>query len=75
MTLSSERAPHGRAGSSSARPGSHRALDGFASDRVDILLREKLGHEIQVRLLRMDPDSGQIFVTERAAAGRQLPLF
>jgi hypothetical protein len=43
--------------------------------RVDILLREKLGQEIQVRLLRMDPDSGQIFVSERSAAGRQLPLF
>jgi ribosomal protein S1 len=43
--------------------------------RVDILLREHLGQEIQVRLLRLDPDSGQIFVSERAAAGRQLPLF
>jgi ribosomal protein S1 len=45
------------------------------SPTVDDILRERLGQEIQVRLLRMDPDSGRIFVSERVAAGRQLPLF
>jgi transcription antitermination factor NusA-like protein len=45
------------------------------SMRVDSLLRERLGQSIQVRLLRMDPDSGQIYVSERAVTGRQLPLF
>jgi transcription antitermination factor NusA-like protein len=45
------------------------------SIRVDALLRERLGRSIQVRLLRMDSDSGQIFVSERVAGGRQLALF
>jgi hypothetical protein len=45
------------------------------SPTVDDILRERLGQEIQVQLLRMDPDSGRIFVSERVAAGRQLTLF
>lgn len=42
---------------------------------VGELARERLGQEIQVRVLRMDPDAGHIFVSERAATGRQLRLF
>jgi transcription antitermination factor NusA-like protein len=42
--------------------------------QVDVVLRRRLGQEIRVDVLRMDPDSGHIFVSERLPAGRQLPL-
>jgi transcription antitermination factor NusA-like protein len=44
-------------------------------DDVDAILRSQLGREIQVNVLRLDSDSGQVFVSEREPAGRQLPLF
>jgi hypothetical protein len=47
---------------------------GLPSGRVDALLRQRLGQELQVVILRLDPDAGHIFVSERLPAGRQLPL-
>ena len=47
---------------------------GLPSERVDPLLRQRLGQELQVVVLRLDPDAGHIFVSERMPAGRQLPL-
>lgn len=44
------------------------------AETVDALLRERLGHEIRVDVLRLDTDTGQIIVSERGPAGRQLPL-
>jgi len=44
------------------------------AETVDNLLRERLGHELRVDVLRLDADTGQIIVSERVAAGRQLPL-
>jgi transcription antitermination factor NusA-like protein len=44
------------------------------ADQVDVVLRRRLGEEIRVDVLRMDPDTGHIFVSERLPAGRQLPL-
>jgi transcription antitermination factor NusA-like protein len=44
------------------------------TDQVDVLLRERLGREIQVNVLRLDADTGHIFVSEREPTGRQLPL-
>ena len=41
---------------------------------VDALLRARLGQELQVNVLRLDPDTGHIFVSERIPAGYQLPL-
>ena len=41
---------------------------------VDALLRARLGQELQVNVLRLDPDTGHIFVSERVPAGYQLPL-
>ncbi len=48
-----------------------------SAKQVDRLLRARLGQEVRVEILRMDPDSGHIFVAEQVAAGRQLilPLF
>jgi transcription antitermination factor NusA-like protein len=43
-------------------------------EQVDALLRERLGAELQVRVLRMDADAGHIYVSEQVPAGRQLPL-
>jgi len=43
-------------------------------ETVDSLLRERLGQELRVDVLRLDPDTGQIIVSERGASGRQLPL-
>ena len=44
------------------------------TETVDSLLRERLGHELRVDILRLDADTGQIIVSERVPAGRQLPL-
>jgi ribosomal protein S1 len=33
-----------------------------------------LGQDVQVNVLRLDPDEGRIFVSERLPAARQLPL-
>jgi hypothetical protein len=41
---------------------------------VDVLLRQHLGQEIQVNVLRLYPDTGHIFVSERLPAGYQLRL-
>ena len=43
-------------------------------ERVEARIRERLGQELQVLVLRLDPDGGRIFVSERAPAGRQLRL-
>src|SRR5713226_1809459 len=45
------------------------------AETVDGLLRERLGHELRVDVLRIDSDTGQIIVSERLSPGRQLPLF
>jgi hypothetical protein len=44
------------------------------AEAVDALLREHLGQQVLVHVLRMDSDTGHIFVSERTPAGRQLPL-
>jgi ribosomal protein S1 len=44
------------------------------ADRVDALVRERLGQELQVHVLRLDTDTGHVFVSERTSAGWQLPL-
>ena len=44
------------------------------ADRVDMLLRSRLGQELRVRVLRMDAAAGHIYVSEQVPAGRQLPL-
>jgi transcription antitermination factor NusA-like protein len=44
------------------------------AERVDYVLRAHLGQELHVDVLRLDPDTGHIFVSERRPAGRQLPL-
>jgi ribosomal protein S1 len=44
------------------------------AERVDRLLRTHLGQELRVDVLRLDPDAGHIFVSERRPAGHQLPL-
>jgi transcription antitermination factor NusA-like protein len=44
------------------------------AERVDEVLRARLGQELRVDVLRLDSDSGHIFVSERRPAGRQLPL-
>jgi hypothetical protein len=38
------------------------------------VLRAHLGQELRVDVLRLDPDTGDIFVSERRPAGRQLAL-
>jgi ribosomal protein S1 len=43
-------------------------------DQVDVLLRARLGQELQVKVLRLDPDTGHVFLSERIPAGYQLPL-
>jgi hypothetical protein len=43
-------------------------------EQVNELLRARVGQEIRVTLLRLDPDSGHIFVSERPSGGRQLRL-
>jgi len=45
-----------------------------AAERVDVLLRQRLGHDIQVNVLRLDSDEAHIFVSERAPEARQLRL-
>jgi transcription antitermination factor NusA-like protein len=52
-------------------PGVNRATP---PEHVDALLRERLGQEILVNMLRLDTDSGYVFVSERWPAGRQLAL-
>jgi hypothetical protein len=37
-------------------------------------IRERLGQELQVLVLRLDADGGRVFVSERAPPGRQLRL-
>ncbi len=44
------------------------------AETVDAILRSRLGQELQVGTLRLDPDTGQVFVSERRPAGRQLRL-
>jgi transcription antitermination factor NusA-like protein len=44
------------------------------AERVDRVLRSRLGQELRTDVLRMDPDNGHIFVSECKPAGRQLPL-
>ena len=41
---------------------------------VEDRIRERLGQELQVLVLRLDPDGGRIFVSEHGPTGRQLPL-
>ena len=41
---------------------------------VDALLRARLGQELRVNVLRLEPDAGHIFVSEQIPAGYQLPL-
>jgi transcription antitermination factor NusA-like protein len=41
---------------------------------VDALLRQRLGQELRVNVLRVEPDTGHIFVSERVPAGYQLRL-
>jgi hypothetical protein len=47
------------------------------ADRVDVLVRERIGQELQVHVIRLDKDTAHIFVSERNLPGRQLqlPLF
>ena len=45
-----------------------------SAKQVDRLLRARLGRELRVEVLRMDADSGHIFVSEQVPAGRQLNL-
>ena len=46
-----------------------------SAETVDAILRQHLGHELRVDVLRIDSDTGQIIVSERLSPGRQLPLF
>ena len=46
---------------------------GTPSNEVHALLRERLGHEIRVNVLRLDSDKGHIFVSEHLPGGYQLP--
>src|SRR5947209_852770 len=41
---------------------------------VDRLLRQRLGQELRVNVLRLESDTGHIFVSERVPAGYQLSL-
>jgi hypothetical protein len=43
-------------------------------EHVDVLLRERLGQELQVHVLRTESDTGHIFVSERTPGGVQLRL-
>jgi transcription antitermination factor NusA-like protein len=43
--------------------------------QVDMLLRARLGQELRVNVLRLEPETGHIFVSERVSVGHQLPLF
>jgi ribosomal protein S1 len=45
------------------------------ADEVDLLIRARLGQEMQVRVLRMEADAGHIIVSERLANARQLAPF
>jgi hypothetical protein len=47
---------------------------GASAEIVDRVLRQQLGQELQVTVLRLDADAGHIFVSERVPAGRQLAL-
>ena len=42
--------------------------------QVDALLRARLGQELHVNVLRLEPDTGHLYVSERLPAGRQLSL-
>jgi hypothetical protein len=44
------------------------------AEQIDALLRERLGAELHVQVLRMDTDAGHIYVSEQVPTGRQLPL-
>jgi hypothetical protein len=44
------------------------------AEQVDLMMRERLGQELQVHVLRLDPDSGHVFVSERSLGGKQLAL-
>jgi transcription antitermination factor NusA-like protein len=44
------------------------------ANEVDALMRERLGQELQVHVIRLDPDTGHVFMSERTSAGRQLAL-
>jgi hypothetical protein len=44
-------------------------------ERVAALLRERLGHELRVEVLRRDPDRGTVFVSEQAPASQLLLPF
>jgi transcription antitermination factor NusA-like protein len=44
------------------------------AEMVDALVRERLGQQLQVHVLRLDADTGHFFVSERMPAGRQLLL-
>jgi hypothetical protein len=41
---------------------------------AEALLRQHLGQELRVNVLRLESETARIFVTERAPAGYQLPL-
>jgi transcription antitermination factor NusA-like protein len=45
-----------------------------APQTVEKILHQRLGHEIQVLVLRLDADAGHVFVSERMSAARQLRL-
>lgn len=47
---------------------------GTRADTVDQVLGQLLGRHIQVNVLRLDPDEGHVFVSERVPAARQLQL-
>jgi hypothetical protein len=44
------------------------------AELVDALVRERIGTELQVHVLRLDADTGYFFVSERVPAGQQLRL-
>jgi hypothetical protein len=44
------------------------------AERVDQVLRARLRQELRVDVLRLDSDTGHIFVSEQRPSGRQLRL-
>jgi NusA-like KH domain len=50
------------------------SVGGPPAAEVDALLRERLGQELRVNVLRLEPDTGHLSISERVPAGYQLPL-
>jgi hypothetical protein len=42
--------------------------------QVDALLRARLGQQLRVNVLRLEAETGHIFVSERVPSGQQLSL-